>query len=145
MTTERVTKHKPPHLDYGPCPKHFLEEDATPQDLYSYVESFFKNFSEGKPGVFKIGQGARQNEFVEIDEIYSPTLAFSLYFFRGHSVETGVVLRKYEVWPDHVDLIEASEEIKDHEDNHAFYISAHLRAAGILKLQEQGFQKPQGH
>lgn len=60
--------------------------------------------------------------------------------------------RTYRMYPDRVELIlppvyslRYSEISQKTDGEHAWYISSHLRAAGVISLQNQGLLQSLGH
>jgi len=126
-------------LDYGPAPKHFLEEDATPEQLFEYAQEFHEKFAKKQPGSYSIGMTNHVP-----GEVYV-TYNGDHYYFGFYN--DGEVRREYEVYKNHFKLIYPARENLPQETNgqHAWFITAHLRTAGIIRLREQGLLKSSGH
>lgn len=126
-------------LDFGPTPKHFLEEDATPKQLFEYAQEFYEKFAKKQPGSYSIGMTNHVPNEVHV------TCNGDHYYFGFYN--DGEVRREYAVYQDHVELIFASKENRQQKTDgqHAYFITVNLRAAGIIRLRQQGLLKSSGH
>jgi len=124
------------HLDYGPCPEHFLDSETTPKDLFQFVDEFYKNFRNGNDGAFPYGQFRNEPEFASIAKLDDEK--YFLQFYQNHDPRAGM-LREYVISKENVYLIDAKEKslAKLTPGQHTFYITANLRAAGIISLQRR--------
>src|SRR3989344_3753990 len=132
-------------LSYGLRPKHFLEEDATPQDLFSYLREFYQNFAGGIDNAYDIETtGERINSvYVDLIRNYIGTEHYLLHF---HQWLNGRKLsRSYKVYPNKLILSSPEEDSPGFEEipqktdgEHAWFITSHLKVAGIIRLQRQG-------
>lgn len=120
-------------INYGSAPNYFLEKDATPEQLFEYVRGFYENFANGVPSTYPIGQTYGRHEDLTISS-YGGGRGYNLAFNRiGH-----ILLREYDVYKDAVELLFPSKGgvLQKTHGEHAFFITAHLRAAGVISLRQ---------
>lgn len=118
-------------LAYGPAPKYFLEKDATPEQLFEYVQQFYEKFANAIPSTYSIGQINGKQEEVFVTS-YGGARGYYLGFYRiPHEL-----LREYDVYPDSVELLFPLQERISQKTpgEHAFFITTHLREAGVISL-----------
>ena len=137
-TAEQTASHRL-HVDFGDCPKHFLEGSGSLVDLSGFVEQYYYIFGNNN---MQFGQSSGQPEFVNVVPFGSKE--FSIIFYQPQEEN---VQREYLVFNDKLILYdEDGKEVEvEGEENfarHAFYITAHLRSAGIIELSKKGQLPP---
>lgn len=123
-------------LKFGALPNYFLEETATEQDLFFYVKEFYEIFAVGSRGFFPtvvMTAGKESGVYASFQEDES---SYYLAFYNGEDLN-----REYRVREDWIYCMTPSEDSDVRSmtvGHHAQFISAHLRTAAVIQLQEQG-------
>ncbi|MEK7572789.1 MAG: hypothetical protein AAB531_00025 [Patescibacteria group bacterium] len=122
--------HKPPHLNFGPCPKHFLESNSSNSDFYQFVDQFYGNFMGNDDGEVSTGMYAHKPETISIKregEENSYTLSLK---------RNGQEVRRLDISKEGV--LATSSTIDKPEDldssRATFIFTVALRSAGVLTM-----------